>query len=190
MDGASTRFALLARLAASANAIAFAWHLQKENYWKKTYFQTQAISTYFMESKTLYFIRRTTIMQDVISLVQQPDGTDPCLYQYYNQLQNHRTIVFNSAVDESLLETVILPLKEFEEDDNIAPVTLVINSVGGSVLDGLVLVNIIDSYKKKLNIIAYGYVASMGAIIMCAGKDNPNVTKYCHKFTIGLFHDG
>lgn len=81
-------------------------------------------------------------------------------------------------------------MKEFEEDDIAAPVTLIINSVGGSVLDGLVLVNIIDNYKKKLNIIAYGYVASMGAIIMCAGKDNPNVTKYCHQFTIGLFHDG
>jgi len=31
---------------------------------------------------------------------------------------------------------------------------------------------------------------SMGALILMSGKNNPNVTRYCYPFTIGLIHGG
>lgn len=113
---------------------------------------------------------------------------DPVTYEYFNQRLKHRTIVFNQGVDESILETVILPLQEFEKDDNQDPVTLIIQSPGGSVLDGLTVCNVIDNYKKKLNIYIYGYAFSMAFIISCSGNNNPNVTKYCHPFSFFLNH--
>ena len=117
-------------------------------------------------------------------------GLDPCSYQYFNNLWNHRTIIFNSIVDETIVESVIVPLKRFEEDDSNEPVTLILNTNGGSVNDGLVVCNIIDSYKKKLNIYVLGYAYSMGSIILCSGNNNPNITKYCYKFSTGLIHGG
>ena len=117
-------------------------------------------------------------------------GMNAIQYQYFNQLMNQRTIVLNDEIDGCLVETVILPLKDFEEDDSNAPVTLILNTVGGSVSDGLPLVNIIDNYKKPLNIIVYSYACSMGTIILCAGNNNPNVKKYCYPFTFFLFHCG
>lgn len=126
---------------------------------------------------------------DILSILQD-DSTNPCLYQYYHQLKENRTVVFNDEVNASILESVILPLQDFEKDDSTSPVTLIIHTPGGSPLDGLVLANVIDNYKKPLNIVAYGLVASMGAILMCAGRKNPNVKKYCYKFTVGLYHDG
>ena len=30
----------------------------------------------------------------------------------------------------------------------------------------------------------------MGSIILCSGNKNPNVTKYCYKFSTGLIHGG
>ena len=78
----------------------------------------------------------------------------------------------------------------FEKDDNTEPVTLILNTPGGSIDDGLVLLNVIDNYKKPLNIIVMGYACSMGSIILCAGSKNPNVKRYCHKFSYGLIHAG
>lgn len=125
---------------------------------------------------------------DIIAVVQE-NGMDPCTFQYYNQLKN-RTILLNGYVDESFVEMVILPLKEFENDDSCTPVNLILNTGGGSVMDGLILVNIIDNYKKPLNIYVYGYACSMGTIILCAGNKNPNVKKFCYPFSFGLLHCG
>lgn len=115
---------------------------------------------------------------------------DPTDYQYFNQLLHHRTVVFNTTVDEDIVERVIVPLLEFEKDDSNEPVTLLISSLGGSVIAGLSVCNIIDNYKKPLNIIVLNYAFSMGTILMCAGAHNPNVTRSAYPFSTFLVHDG
>ena len=125
-----------------------------------------------------------------LTLIEDQSNLDPVMYQYFNHYKNHRTIVFNRAVDDSIVEMVILPLLEFEADEDNTPVKLIISTVGGSVSDGLILCNIIDNYKKPLEIYIYGYACSMGTIILCSGNNNPNVTKYCYPFSFGLFHAG
>lgn len=115
---------------------------------------------------------------------------DPIMYQYFNQLLRKRTIILNSEIDESILETVVLPLKDFEQDKNDAPVTLILNTPGGSVADGLMLCNIIDNYTKPLEIIVPSYSCSMGTIILCSGNKNPNVIKKAYPFSFALFHSG
>lgn len=125
-----------------------------------------------------------------LTLIEDQSNLDPVMYQYFNHYKNHRTIVFNRAVDDSIVEMVILPLLEFEADEDNTPVKLIISTVGGSVSDGLILCNIIDNYKKPLEIYIYGYACSMGTIILCSGNNNPNVSKYCYPFSFGLFHAG
>ena len=115
---------------------------------------------------------------------------DPIVrYQYFENLKK-RTIVFNRMVDEDILEYLILPLRQFEEDDSNEPVNLILNTCGGSTMAGLVVLNLIDNYKKPLNIYVYSYAMSMGAIILAAGNKNPNVRKFAHKFSSGLIHSG
>ena len=115
---------------------------------------------------------------------------DPIVrYQYFENLKK-LTIVFNRMVDEDILEYLILPLRQFEEDDSNEPVNLILNTCGGSTMAGLVVLNLIDNYKKPLNIYVYSYAMSMGAIILAAGNKNPNVRKFAHKFSIGLIHSG
>ena len=125
-----------------------------------------------------------------LALVESDSNLDPVMFQYFNHYKNHRTIIFNREVNESIVETVILPLKEYEQDNIQEPVKLIISTPGGSVSDGLILCNVIDCYKKSLEIYIYGYACSMGTIILCAGNKNPNVTKYCYPFSFGLFHAG
>lgn len=130
------------------------------------------------------------MIENFLSLVEEKSSLDPITYQYFNQYMNNRTIVYNRAVDESIVEMVILPLMEFEKDKSNEPVKLILSTPGGSVGDSLVLCNIIDNYKKPLEIYVYGYACSMGTIILCAGNKNPNVKKYCYSFSFGLFHSG
>ena len=127
---------------------------------------------------------------EFLGFAEATSSLDPIMYQYFNNLLKRRTIVLNSEIDENILETVVLPLKEFENDDITKPVTLILNTPGGSVADGLMLCNVIDNYKKPLEIIVPSYSCSMGTIILCSGNKNFNVIKKAYPFSFALFHSG
>lgn len=126
-------------------------------------------------------------IEELLKLV---NGINICDFQYFYQLLKKRTIIFNSDIDESIIESVYLPLKNFEEDTDASPVTLILNSSGGSVSDGFFLANYLTTYSKPLNIIVAGYAASMATVILAAGGKNPNITRMCYPSTYALLHDG
>lgn len=128
-------------------------------------------------------------LEDLVSLIDT-QSIDPAAFQYFQKLLNDRTIIFNQEVDERIVERVAIPLLDFEKDNSNDPVTLILATVGGSVSDGFVLCNIIDTYTKPLNIIVLGYAASMGTIMLAAGAHNPNVKRKCYPFTYSLLHAG
>lgn len=122
--------------------------------------------------------------------VLQISEFNPALYQYFNQLINHRTIIFNCDVQEDIIEKVYIPLREFEQDDSKEPVTIIMNSSGGSVSDGFFLAHYISQYSKPLNIIVPGYACSMAAVILAGGGKNENVIRSCFPCSYVLIHDG
>ncbi len=117
-------------------------------------------------------------------------GFDPITYQYFHQLLDKRTIILNEYVSDATVEKVYLPLKEFEEDKSTEPVTLILNSCGGSVSNGLYLAQYISIYSKPLNIIVPGMAASMAAIILAGGGKNENVIRFGFPASYVLLHDG
>lgn len=127
---------------------------------------------------------------EFLGFANEVSTLDPIMYQYFNQLLKHRTIILNSEIDESILETVALPLKDFEKEESKEPITLILNTPGGSVADGLMLCSIIDNYTRPLEIIVPSYSCSMGTIILCSGNKNPNIVKKCYPFSFALFHSG
>jgi len=129
------------------------------------------------------------ILEDLTALLDT-SSIDPATYQYFTQLLNNRTIIFNQEVDERIFERVVIPLMDFDKDNSNDPVTLILATVGGSLSDGFILCNIIDQYTKPLNIIVLGYAASMGTIILAAGANNPNVTRKCYPYSYALLHAG
>ena len=128
-------------------------------------------------------------LEELLALLQ-PNDLNPITYQYYHQLLEKRTILLNQEITDSIIEMVYLPLKDFEEDDSDEPITIILNSVGGSVSNGFFLAHYLKNFKKKINIIVTGYAASMAAVILCAGGKNPNITRYCYPSSYGLIHDG
>ena len=127
---------------------------------------------------------------DELFNTMQTYSFDPTVYQYFNQLINHRTVLFNCDVQEDIIEKVFLPLRDFEQDDSQEPVTLIINSSGGSTSNGFFLAYYIAQYSKPLNIIVPGYACSMAAIILASGGKNENVIRSCFPCSYALIHDG
>ncbi len=128
-------------------------------------------------------------LEELLNLVE-PMGLDPATYQYFNQLINHRTVLFNCEVREDIIERVYIPLREFEQDDSMEPVTLILNSEGGSISDGFFLAYYIAQYSKPLNIIVPGYACSMATVILAGGGKNENVIRSCFPCSYALIHDG
>lgn len=127
---------------------------------------------------------------DELLNMMQNCGFDPSTYQYFHQLLNHRTIIFNCDVQDDIVEKVFIPLREYEQDDSMEPVTIIMNSSGGSVSDGFFLAYYISQYPKPLNIIVPGYACSMAAVILAGGGKNENVIRSCFPCSYALIHDG
>jgi len=117
-------------------------------------------------------------------------GLDPVMYQYYHQMNDNRTLILNTDIDERIVEMIYLPMRDWENDSDTRPVTLILNSQGGCVSDGFFLAHYISQYKKPLHIIVPGYAASMAAVILAGGGKNENVTRFCFPSTYALIHDG
>lgn len=114
---------------------------------------------------------------------------DPVMYQYYKNLKN-RKIVINESITASIMETAILPLMEMDNDGTGEPIEIILNTVGGSLYDGLGLINVIENLKSPTTITVITYAYSMGSLILMAGANNPNVKKRCYKFSTALLHAG
>lgn len=122
-------------------------------------------------------------------LLSSPTELTPAVYQYYKNLRN-RTIIVNDAITADIVESVMLPLIEMDNDGTNEPITIRLSTVGGSLFDGITLCDIIDNLKTPTTIIVQTYAYSMGGIILMAGYNNPNVRKVCYKHSTALLHAG
>ena len=113
----------------------------------------------------------------------------PITYQYFKGLDQRR-IIFNDEVNEDLVEAVILPLKEMDQDGSGKPIELYITTNGGNIYSGMALCDVIDRLQTPTTIHILSHAFSMGALLAMAGKQNPNVKTVCYPHTVFLIHDG
>lgn len=104
--------------------------------------------------------------------------------------KDKRNILLNDNIDESIIESVYIPLRFYEEDSSNEPVTLYINSRGGDFFTSFFLADVIENYKKPLKIIGLGCCYSAAFYLLTAGKNNPNVKRLAYDKTTGLIHAG
>lgn len=111
---------------------------------------------------------------------------DPVTYQYYKNLKD-RKIIINDQIDASIVEMVMIPLLEMDNDGTGRPIEIILNTVGGSLFDGAALCNIIDNLKSPTTITVMTYAYSMGSIILMSGFNNPNVKKDAINFLLPFY---
>ncbi|MNS51182.1 ATP-dependent Clp protease proteolytic subunit [compost metagenome] len=122
-------------------------------------------------------------------------GKTPPYLEYikWKEMEN-RKIVLNEPIDGFAVDTVIMPILRWNEEDDSAfgddiskrkPITIYLDSPGGDVFVGLIIAEVIKKSKTPVHIIALSMAASMGSVILVSGH-----VRYAYKYTNVLIHDG
>jgi ATP-dependent Clp protease protease subunit len=77
-----------------------------------------------------------------------------------------RIVYLGSAIDNMVANVVVQQLLALQLDDGKKPITLYINSPGGSIVDGMAIYDTIKRSPCPVHAVVAGMAASMGAIIL------------------------
>lgn len=112
------------------------------------------------------------------------------------KLLEERIIYFLGEVDEFTANSTIMQLLWLNSIDQTKPITMYINSPGGSVYQGLAIFDVINKLECKVNTICIGNASSMGAFLLSAGtgtrKASENARVMIHSVAggqQGTYHD-
>lgn len=105
-----------------------------------------------------------------------PEQPDPARHEFYTK----RIVRLTGDVN---LENSIRVRRELTVLDDInpdnKPITLVIDSPGGSVIPGLAIIDRINTLKSKVDTVCEGQAKSMGAVILAAGTGTRSANENC-----------
>jgi ATP-dependent Clp protease protease subunit len=103
-------------------------------------------------------------------IVIEQDHRGERSYDIWSRLLKDRLIFIGGAIDEHVANSVVAQLLFLESQDPKADITMMINSPGGVVDDGLAILDAMSYVKPSVATICYGKAASMGAVLLAAGK--------------------
>jgi len=95
------------------------------------------------------------------------------------KLLQDRIIYLGGEINADSANFIIMQLLWLNADDPDKEIKLYINSLGGSVYDGLGIIDIINTIDAKVNTLGIGICASMGSMLLAAGTGTRKATKNC-----------
>ena len=82
-----------------------------------------------------------------------------------------REVQFIDEINAEAVDRLILQLRYLEHVDPEAPITMYINSPGGTVPDGLALYDVMQAITCPVNTVCIGTAASMAAVLFAGGHE-------------------
>lgn len=111
-------------------------------------------------------------------------------YDIYSRLLKERVIFMGEEVNSATANIVIAQLLHLAYEDPKKDIKLYINSPGGSVYDGLAIIDTMNYIEPDVQTIGIGLQASMGAMLLSAGAKGkrfalPNARVMIHQPSSG-----
>lgn len=91
-------------------------------------------------------------------------------YDIYSRLLKDRIIFIGGPITDQIANSVIAQLLFLEHEDPKKDIKIYINSPGGMVTAGLAIYDTMQYIKPDVSTICVGLAASMGAVLLSAGK--------------------
>ncbi len=91
-------------------------------------------------------------------------------YDIYSRLLRERIIFLGGQIDDVVANSIIAQMIFLEHEDPKKEIKLYINSPGGSVTSGMAIYDTMQYIKPDVSTICVGIAASMGAVLLAAGK--------------------
>ena len=126
----------------------------------------------------------TMSFEQILGKVNNDRAKAVDLYEFWVE----RKVELNGAVNGSSADYVISIIRTLNEISEVLPITLIVNSPGGSVLDGLEILNAMDNSRAQVDTVCDTWAMSMGAIIFAHGtwrKAEPGCIFMIHEVGVG-----
>ena len=91
-------------------------------------------------------------------------------YDIYSRLLKENIIFLDGVIDFHVASIVVAQLLFLQSEDPKKDISLYINSPGGVITAGLAIVDTMNHIKNDVSTVCVGMAASMGAVILSAGK--------------------
>ncbi len=106
----------------------------------------------------------------LVPMVVEQDGRGERAYDIYSRLLKDRIVFLGTPIEDHISSLIIAQLLFLEAEDPDRDIFLYINSPGGSVTAGLAIYDTMQYIKPDVVTICMVMAASMGAVLLTAGK--------------------
>ena len=111
-------------------------------------------------------------------------------YDIYSRLLKDRIIMLSEDVNPASANVIIAEMLFLESEDPDKEIHFYINSPGGSIVDGMAIVDTMNYIKCPVSTICVGMAASMGSVLLACGEKvkryaTPNSEVLIHQPLIG-----
>ena len=90
-------------------------------------------------------------------------------YDIFSRLLKERIVFLGGPVEDHMASLIVAQMLFLESEDPEKPITLYINSPGGSVTAGMAIYDTMQLIKPDVKTFCVGLAASMGAVLLAAG---------------------
>ena len=122
-----------------------------------------------------------------VPLVVDKRGKSEELVDLYSRLLRDRVVFVGGGISRPLAQAVTAQLLFLASEDPKAEVSMYINSPGGSITDGLAIIDTMRSMPCPVATYIVGQAASMGSVIACCGTKG---RRFALRHAENLMHQG
>ena len=111
-------------------------------------------------------------MSSLIPMVVEQTNRGERSYDIFSRLLKERIIFLTGGVDDMVSSLICAQLLFLESENPAKDIFFYINSPGGSVNSGLAIYDTMQYIKPDVSTVCIGQAASMGSLLLMAGKKN------------------
>lgn len=119
-----------------------------------------------------------------VPMVIEQDGRVERSMDIFSRLLKDRVIMLTGQV-ESRMAVLIQAQLLFLDSESNEPITMYINSPGGSITDGMAILDAMNKVKSPVHTVCMGMAASMGAFLLSQGEPGH---RYCTSNSEVMIH--
>ena len=105
----------------------------------------------------------------LIPTVLEKESGGERAYDIYSRLLKDRIIMLSGEIDDNLSNIIIAELLYLDSLNN-DPISIYINSPGGSITSGMAIYDTMNFIKSKVSTVCIGIAASMAAFLLSSGE--------------------
>ena len=108
--------------------------------------------------------------QMLVPMVVEKTNMGERAYDIYSRLLKERIVFLGGPIDDTVANLVIAQLLFLASEDAKKDISFYINSPGGHVSAGLAIIDTMNHIQPDVSTVCVGMAASMGAVLLSAGK--------------------